>query len=96
MQIKIEIDVRPDELRRFLGLPDVAGLQDDVIEFLRQKIDAAGEFDATGFVKHNLETLRNNPTLQKLIAKVRIAEGVSTPTEQAPARKRRTRRAKQA
>ena len=94
MQIKIEIDVRPDELRRFLGLPDVAGLQDDVIDFLRQKIDAAGEFDATGFVKQNLETLRNNPTLQRLIAKVRIAEGVAAEAEPAPAKKRRSPRRK--
>lgn len=95
MQIKIEIDVRPDELRRFLGLPDVAGLQDDVIEFVRQKIDAAGEFDATGFVKQNLDSLRKNPALQKLIARVRIAEGVTT-EESKPGKKRRAKRAKPA
>ncbi len=93
MQIKIEIDVRPDELRRFLGLPDVAGLQDDVIEFVRQKIDAAGEFDATGFVKQNLDSLRKNPALQKLIAKVRIAEGVTAEPAK-PAKKSRARRSK--
>ncbi len=76
MQIKIEIDVRPDELRRFLGLPDVAGLQDDVVAFLRDKIGAAGEFDAGGFVKHNVESLRSNPTWQKLVGKLRIVEAV--------------------
>ncbi|TJY65083.1 hypothetical protein E4T66_02340 [Sinimarinibacterium sp. CAU 1509] len=76
MQIKIEIDVRPDELRRFLGLPDVAGLQDDVVAFLRDKIGAAGEFDAGDFVKHNVETLRSNPTWQKLVGKLRIVEAV--------------------
>ena len=31
MQIKVEIEVKPEELRRFLGLPDVAGLQEDAI-----------------------------------------------------------------
>ncbi len=76
MQIKIEIDVRPEELRRFLGLPDVSGLQDDVIAFLRDKIGAAGEFDATGFLKHNIENLRQNPAWQKLVARVRLAETV--------------------
>ncbi|SFF48996.1 hypothetical protein SAMN04488120_105182 [Fontimonas thermophila] len=76
MQIKIEIDVRPDELRRFLGLPDVAGLQDDVIAFLRSKIGAASEFDAAGFVKHNLESLRKNPAWQKLVARIKLAETV--------------------
>ncbi len=95
MQIKIEIDVRPDELRRFLGLPDVAGLQDDVIDFVRQKIDAAGEFDATGFVKQNLDSLRKNPALQKLIARVRIADGVaSEPGPVKPAKKSRAKRSK--
>lgn len=76
MQIKIEIDVRPDELRRFLGLPDVAGLQDDVISFVRDKLGAAGEFDASHFVKTNIETLRKNPAWQKLVARVKIAETV--------------------
>lgn len=76
MQIKIEIDVRPDELRRFLGLPDVAGLQDDVIAFVRDKLGAAGEFDASHFVKTNIETLRKNPAWQKLVARVKIAETV--------------------
>ncbi|HEX4895456.1 MAG TPA: hypothetical protein VFV11_03910 [Solimonas sp.] len=79
MQIKIEIDVRPDELRRFLGLPDVSGLQDDVVAFLRDKLDAAGEFDASGFVKQNLDLLRKTPAWQKIAARIRIAE------EEAPA-----------
>ena len=52
MQIKIEIDVKPEELRRFLGLPDVAGLQEEVINFLRDKVSDANErFDPTEFVK---------------------------------------------
>ena len=105
MQIKIEIDVRPDELRRFLGLPDVAGLQDDVIAFLRDKIGAAGEFDAAGFVKGNIESLRKNAAWQKLVARVKIAETVdevaaaalqaaanSERASRAPAKKRRRRR----
>ncbi len=76
MQIRIEIDVRPDELRRFLGLPDVAGLQDDVIAFLRDKVNAAGDFDPAHFVKHNIDSVRKTPAWQKLIAKVRMAEAV--------------------
>ena len=43
MQIRIEIDVKPEELRRFLGLPDVAGLQEEVIQFLRDKVADARE-----------------------------------------------------
>lgn len=74
MQIKIEIDVRPDELRRFLGLPDIAGLQDDLVAFLRDKIGTASEFDAAAFVRHNVDTLRKTPAWKKLVTRVRIAE----------------------
>lgn len=86
MQIKIEIDVRPDELRRFLGLPDVSGLQDDVVAFLRDKLDAAGEFDASGFVKQNLDLLRKTPAWQKIAARIRIAEEDAPPAPKSPAR----------
>ena len=70
MQIKIEIDVKPEELRRFLGLPDVAGLQDDIVAFLRDKVGAAGEFDAAGFVKQNLDNLRKRGPWKNIVARV--------------------------
>jgi len=70
MQIKIEIDVKPEELRRFLGLPDVAGLQDDIVAFLRDKVGAAGEFDAASFVKQNLDNLRKRGPWKNIVARV--------------------------
>lgn len=77
MQIKIEIDVRPDELRRFIGLPDVAGLQDEFVQFLREKLQQAGEnFDATAFVKSNLRLLSKSPLLGKLLTPVKDAVGL--------------------
>ncbi len=67
MQIKIEIDVKPEELRRFLGLPDVAGLQEDVVRFLRDKVSSASEgFDAAGVVQGSLDLIRRNPAWQLL------------------------------
>jgi hypothetical protein len=76
MQIKIEIDVRPDELRRFIGLPDVAGLQDEFVQFLREKLHQAGEnFDATAFVKSNLRLLSKSSLLGKLLTPVKDAVG---------------------
>lgn len=74
MQIKIEIDVKPEELRRFLGLPDISGLQDDIIAFLRDKVGAAGEFDATSFVKQNLDNLRKRGPWRNLVARVLPAD----------------------
>lgn len=74
MQIKIEIDVKPEELRRFLGLPDVAGLQDDVLQFLREKVGQVNEnFNPTDFVKGNLELLKQSPALKRLLARINVA-----------------------
>ena len=89
MQIKIEIDLRPEELRRFLGLPDVSGLQEDVIAFLRDKIGAAGDFDAQQFVRSNIDVLRRNPAWKKLAGRFRI---VDTDEEAAAAPKGKARR----
>ena len=91
MEIKVEVHVTPEELRRFLGLPDVGGLQDDIIDFLRGKVGAASEFDASEFVKQNLETLRKSPAWKKIISKVVIAEG-DADAETAPAAPRKRRR----
>lgn len=98
MQIRIEIDVKPEELRRFLGLPDVSGLQEDIVAFLRDKVGAASDFDATSFVKQNLGSLRKNPAWRKLAARIHIAEAqqqataTQAPTatdEPAPSRRKR-------
>ena len=82
MQIKIEIDVKPEELRRFLGLPDVSGLQDEIVAFLRDKVEAASEFDAGGFVKSNFDALKN------IVAKVTVKDS-SADTPEAPKKRRR-------
>ncbi len=88
MQIKIEIDVKPEELRRFLGLPDVSGIQDEIISFLRDKVGQASEFDAGGFVKSNLDVLKN------IVSKVTIKDSSAeeTPAEKVRVRKRAKKR----
>ena len=74
MQIKIEIDVKPEELRRFLGLPDVGALQDDIVDFLRDKVEEVAESGAGAFVKTNLDALRN------IVSKVVIKDASVEPT----------------
>lgn len=93
MQIKIEIDVKPDELRRFLGLPDVSGLQDDIVNFLREKVGAASEFDASQFVKSNLEALKRTSAWKNLVSRVRIDEAQEAQPAEAPKRRRRAAKA---
>jgi hypothetical protein len=86
MQIKIEIDVKPEELRRFLGLPDVSGLQDEIVAFLRDKVEAASEFDAGGFVKSNFDALKN------IVSKVTIKDSSAEDSADAGSRGRRRNR----
>jgi len=89
MEIKVEVSLTPEELRRFLGLPDVGGLQDDLIDFLRDKMgaasSAAGDFDASGFVKANFDSLRKAPgkgfsTLLKRVHLTEAAKETESPT----------------
>jgi hypothetical protein len=38
LKIRIEVEVGPTELREFLGLPDVAGIQQEALEVLVRKL----------------------------------------------------------
>lgn len=79
MQIKVEIDVKPEELRRFLGLPDVGALQDDLVDFLRDRVGDVAESRPGTFVKSNLDALKT------MVTKVVIKDSSSKPAT-APAR----------
>jgi len=43
MKISIDVDLTPEELRRFLGLPDVQPLQDELMGKLRERVQSGGE-----------------------------------------------------
>lgn len=93
MQIKIEIDVKPEELRRFIGLPDVAGLQEDLINFVRSKVGSAAEnFDPASFVRSNLDTLRRTRAWRRLMDGVSDGDAErAAPQSPRPPRRRRPR-----
>ena len=40
MKMNIEIDCTPAEARAFLGLPDVSGLNDHLVEEMKRRMDA--------------------------------------------------------
>ncbi len=40
MKIRIDIKVKPEEVRTLIGLQDVAGLQEDMIQYIREKMAA--------------------------------------------------------
>ncbi len=40
MKIKLDIDCTPEEARAFLGLPDIAGVQNEMLEKVRDRMVA--------------------------------------------------------
>jgi hypothetical protein len=88
MKVNVEIEVTPEELRRFLGLPDVAGLQGDIVHFLREKVGAATDMDMTGFVRENFDALRKSGAWKNIVAKLRVTEP-GAEAESGPSRRRR-------
>jgi hypothetical protein len=38
VKIRVEVDVKPTELREFLGLPDVSGIQKDALDALSRSL----------------------------------------------------------
>ncbi len=43
MKINVEIDITPEELRRFMGLPDVQGFQQQIMENYTAGIQESAE-----------------------------------------------------
>ncbi len=43
MKVTIDVDCTPEEARAFLGLPDVAPLQEDMMNQMRSQMTAAAE-----------------------------------------------------
>jgi hypothetical protein len=41
MKINIELDMTPEEARRLMGLPDVAALQNEMLDEMRKRMKAA-------------------------------------------------------
>ena len=63
MQIKIEIDLKPEELQRFLGLPDVAGMREELLQFIKDKVAS----DPAGFVRDNLDQLLKTRAVRRIL-----------------------------
>ncbi|MDA0979516.1 MAG: DUF6489 family protein [Proteobacteria bacterium] len=43
MKITVDLDITPEELRRFLGLPNVEGLQDEMLKMAQKQITESGQ-----------------------------------------------------
>ena len=67
MKIKIEVDTTPEEMRKFLGLPDVGDIQSDLIAKVRERMQAGAEgYDPLTLLRPFLpENLRSMEGFQK-------------------------------
>lgn len=89
MQIKIEIDVEPEELRRFLGLPDVMAIPEDAARYLRDKIVQGIENLDTNPVAQNI---RRSRPVQRLLEIANTITSELMPAEEAEQPRGRSRR----
>lgn len=99
MKIRIEVEVGPTELREFLGLPDVATVQQEALDALVHKLrsGAASGSDAIAILRGMLpEGLTSVSEWQRLIGRAlqtgRPVTVEATVTPQQPARKKPARR----
>ncbi|MFC6673545.1 DUF6489 family protein [Marinobacterium aestuariivivens] len=55
MKFKIDVEMTPEEFRQLLGLPDVAGLQQEMLDEIRQRMMAGAEgYDPMALFKQQL------------------------------------------
>lgn len=43
MNITVNVDITPEELRRFLGLPNVEGLQEEMMKMAQKQLTESGQ-----------------------------------------------------
>lgn len=68
MKLTVNVDATPQELREFLGLPNVQPLQEEMMEILRERmLKGAAEFDPAVLLKPMLPPqMQSVETLQKV------------------------------
>ncbi len=68
MKITIDLDVTPEEMRRFLGLPDVQEFQKELLERAREQMEAGAEgYDPMTLLKPYLPGTGSVEQFQKLM-----------------------------
>lgn len=69
MKFTINVDMTPEELRRTLGLPDVSVLQEEMVNHIREQMNAGAEgYDPLTLLKPYLSTgIGSMEALQKMV-----------------------------
>ena len=77
MKLKIEVDATPQELREFLGLPEVKEIQQEMMEKLREKmLSGVEDYDPAKLLEPFLpENLKSMESMQKAFWNMATASG---------------------
>jgi hypothetical protein len=90
MNIKIDIELTPQELRQFIGLPDVAGIQEDMIQFVRQAVTKGVKGVESVDVDALRETLKGSRAWKRLMSLVGPEDVPRVTIRQSPRPRRKT------
>ena len=79
MQVKVDVDITPEEVRRLMGLPDVHGFQQEIMDRIKQQMLAGAEgYDPLTLFRPFLEqTASSMESFQKLFGGL-MAAGTGT------------------
>ncbi len=79
MHVKVDVDITPEEVRRLMGLPDVHGFQQEIMDRIRQQMLAGTEgYDPLTLFRPFIEqTASSMESFQKLFGGL-MAAGTGT------------------
>lgn len=87
MKVRIDIEVKPEEIRTLIGLPDVSALSDDLIQYMREKAaQGVDGFEPMTLLRQvSRESLNTASSMQKILARGfgRFAGGGEVPDPEA-------------
>jgi hypothetical protein len=80
MHVKVDVDITPEEVRRLMGLPDVHGFQQEIMDRIRQQMMAGAEgYDPLTLFRPFLEqTASSMESFQKLFGGL-MSAGAGSP-----------------
>jgi hypothetical protein len=79
MNVKIDIDMTPEEMRRLFGLPDLEPFHRQVLEDVRQRMkEGAEEYDPMKLVQNYMSgTLASWEMFQKMLGSAAAGQGAA-------------------
>lgn len=89
MKVRIEIELNPEEFRQLLGLPDIVGIQEDLVRYARDKLAQSSDtFDPVTFLRETMSGKTGMKAWRKFID---VTLGAEEDADDEPASRRHPR-----